>query len=132
MSAVPIDDKQDQQQQPQQQQDGVPHLVDVPTPKYVTKVFHFEQKVPIPSYLLALAVGELECRELSPRSKVWSEPAMVEAGAYEFAETAKFLEAGEHRGSSLFSSAPFLYATAATWLCLGTQTMLLVRRSIGS
>eukprot|EP00877_Chromochloris_zofingiensis_P004503 jgi/Chrzof1/14053/Cz08g22210.t1 len=95
MSAVPIDDKQDQQQQPQQQQDGVPHLVDVPTPKYVTKVFHFEQKVPIPSYLLALAVGELECRELSPRSKVWSEPAMVEAGAYEFAETAKFLEAGE-------------------------------------
>ena len=27
--------------------------------------------------------------------QVWSEPSMVEAGAYEFADTAKFLEAGE-------------------------------------
>eukprot|EP00983_Pelagomonas_calceolata_P108696 1159484-Pelagomonas_calceolata.AAC.5 len=49
--------------------------------------------VPIPPYLLALAVGELEARELSPRSRVWSEPSMVDAGAYEFADTAKYLEA---------------------------------------
>ena len=27
--------------------------------------------------------------------QVWSEPSMVEAGAYEFADTAKFLAAGE-------------------------------------
>jgi len=27
--------------------------------------------------------------------QVWSEPSMVEAGAYEFADTAKFLSAGE-------------------------------------
>jgi hypothetical protein len=59
-----------------------------------TKVFHFSQKVPIPTYLLALAVGELVSRQVGPRSRVWSEPAMVEAGAYEFAETAKFLDAG--------------------------------------
>ena len=26
--------------------------------------------------------------------QVWSEPSMVEAGAYEFADTAKFLAAG--------------------------------------
>jgi hypothetical protein len=43
------------------------------------------QAVPIPSYLLALAVGNLESRELGPISAVWSEPEMVEAGAYEFA-----------------------------------------------
>ncbi|KXZ45003.1 hypothetical protein GPECTOR_59g610 [Gonium pectorale] len=46
-------------------------------------------------YLLALAVGELSSRELGPRSRVWSEPGMVEAGAAEFADTAKYLEAGE-------------------------------------
>lgn len=56
-------------------------------------VFAFEQRVPIPSYLLALAVGELESRELGPVSRVWSEPSMVEAGAYEFAETDAFLQA---------------------------------------
>ena len=36
-------------------------------------------------------------RDLSPRSRVWSEPSYVEAGAYEFAETAKFLDAGGGR-----------------------------------
>ncbi|KAL6763643.1 peptidase family M1-domain-containing protein [Haematococcus lacustris] len=64
-------------------------------PPYPTKVFHFTQKVPIPPYLLALVVGELASRELGPRSRVWSEPSQVEAGAYEFADTASFLEAGE-------------------------------------
>lgn len=48
--------------------------------------------MPIPSYLLALAVGHLERRELGPITSVWSEPEMVEAGAYEFAETPKFLD----------------------------------------
>lgn len=43
------------------------------------------QGVPIPSYLLALAVGHLESRPLGPISAVWSEPEMVDAGAHEFA-----------------------------------------------
>eukprot|EP00798_Chlamydomonas_sp_ICE-L_P016616 gene16616-22859_t len=83
MSAVPVEGEKD-----------VPHLCDI-TPSGDTRTFAFTQSVPIPPYLLALAVGDLECRELSPRSRVWSEPSMVEAGAYEFAETAKFLDAGE-------------------------------------
>lgn len=57
--------------------------------------YSFNQKVPIPSYLLALAVGQLEKRQVGPRSHVWSEPGMVEDGAYEFAETEKFIAAGE-------------------------------------
>lgn len=60
-----------------------------------SKVYRFKQGVPIPSYLLALAVGHLESRPLGPISAVWSEPEMVEAGAHEFAETAKFLETAE-------------------------------------
>lgn len=39
-------------------------------------------------------MGNLESRELGPISRVWSEPGVVDAAAYEFAETAKFLEAG--------------------------------------
>ncbi len=48
-----------------------------------TMVFHMPQ--PIPSYLIALAVGDLASRDLSPRSRVWAEPATVEAAAWEFA-----------------------------------------------
>ncbi|GAX73644.1 hypothetical protein CEUSTIGMA_g1095.t1 [Chlamydomonas eustigma] len=84
MSAVPLEDDSA----------DVPHLSDVSS-SGPTRLFSFQQKVPIPPYLIALAVGELESRELSSRSRVWSEPSMVEAGAYEFAETAKFLDAGE-------------------------------------
>ena len=35
-----------------------------------THTFHFKQDVPIPSYLLALAIGELEYRQIGPKSKV--------------------------------------------------------------
>ena len=41
--------------------------------------FSFVQATPIPSYLLAVAVGQLEARTVGPRSQVWSEPCMVEA-----------------------------------------------------
>ena len=52
-------------------------------------------QVPIPSYLLALVVGDLVSHDIGPRTRVWSEPGMVKAGAYEFEETSKFLDAGE-------------------------------------
>ncbi len=50
-----------------------------------TRTFAFEMPQPIPAYLLALAVGRLEARDLSPRSRVWAEPETVEAAAWEFA-----------------------------------------------
>ncbi len=40
-------------------------------------------QVPMPSYLVALAVGELESRRVGPRTRVWSEPSTVDAGADE-------------------------------------------------
>ena len=49
-------------------------------------LFRFKMPQPIPSYLLALAVGELEGRDLSPRSRVWAEPATIAKAAYEFAD----------------------------------------------
>jgi leukotriene-A4 hydrolase len=36
---------------------------------------------PIPSYLLALAVGDLAFRSLGPRTGVYAEPSVVEAAA---------------------------------------------------
>ena len=47
--------------------------------------FRFAMPQPIPTYLLALAVGRLESRDLSPRSRVWAEPETVAAAAWEFA-----------------------------------------------
>ena len=60
-----------------------------------TKTCHFTQSTPMPSYLLAIAVGALESRRVGPRSKVWSEQKMIEACEYEFADVEKMLQAGE-------------------------------------
>jgi leukotriene-A4 hydrolase len=66
-----------------------------PQPAAGERVFSFVQPVPMPSYLIALAVGNLTSKDIGPRSRVWSEPETVEAGAYEFAETEQFLATGE-------------------------------------
>nr|XP_002123481.1 leukotriene A-4 hydrolase [Ciona intestinalis] len=62
------------------------------------KTYKFTQKVPTPSYLIAIVVGLLESRDIGPRSKVWSEKEFVEKAAHEFAETEKMLAAGEELG----------------------------------
>eukprot|EP01083_Nonionella_stella_P242951 847031_1 len=58
-------------------------------------IFSFDQPVCIPSYLIALAVGNLTSLPVGPRSDVWCEPEMVEAAAWEFAETEKFIQIAE-------------------------------------
>ncbi|KAF9116751.1 Leukotriene A-4 hydrolase [Mortierella sp. AM989] len=60
-----------------------------------TTTFKFEQKQRIPSYLIALAVGNLEGREIGPRSTVWTEPEVLEAAAWEFVDTENFIRTGE-------------------------------------
>ena len=50
-----------------------------------TTTFLFRMPQPIPTYLIALAVGALEGRDLSPRSRVWAEGAVVDGAAWEFA-----------------------------------------------
>ncbi|HXK12344.1 MAG TPA: M1 family metallopeptidase [Vicinamibacteria bacterium] len=60
-----------------------------------TRVFRFRMPQPIPSYLLALAVGRLESRDLGPRSRVFAEPETVESAAHEFAETEAMIARAE-------------------------------------
>lgn len=57
--------------------------------------FRFRMPQPIPPYLLAFAVGELAYRDLSPRSRVWSEPGALDAAAWEFADVERHLAAAE-------------------------------------
>ena len=55
----------------------------------------FEMPQPIPPYLFAFAVGDLASRDLSPRCRVWAEPAVVDAAAYEFAGVEAMIGAAE-------------------------------------
>ena len=59
------------------------------------KTFVWKQPVPVSSYLIALAVGELAKKDISQRCAIWSEPALVEAAAYEFFQTEDFLKTAE-------------------------------------
>ncbi len=58
-----------------------------------TFLFHMPQ--PIPPYLLAIAAGDLQSRDLSPRARVWAEPGMVDKAAYEFGEIEQMIAAAE-------------------------------------
>ncbi|MBC7973440.1 MAG: M1 family metallopeptidase [Myxococcales bacterium] len=49
-------------------------------------VYRFAMKHPIPSYLMALAVGDFAFRAIGPRTGVYAEPSVVEAAAREFVE----------------------------------------------
>lgn len=55
----------------------------------------FVMPQPIPSYLFAFAAGDLASRELSARSRVWSEAPLLDAAAHEFAEVESMISAAE-------------------------------------
>jgi aminopeptidase N len=57
--------------------------------------YRFEMREPIPSYLLAIAVGELEFRPLGPRTGVWAEPEVIDAATWEFADTEEMMRTTE-------------------------------------
>ncbi|MCB1043034.1 MAG: M1 family metallopeptidase [Acidobacteria bacterium] len=58
-------------------------------------VFTFQMDQPIPSYLIALAVGDLKFASLSDRTGVYAEPGVVDAAAAEFRDAEKMLKAAE-------------------------------------
>lgn len=66
-----------------------------PGPSPGTRTFLFAMPQPIPAYLLALGVGRIESRDLSPRSRVWAEPQTVDAAAHEFAGIEEMLVKAE-------------------------------------
>ncbi|WP_448096043.1 M1 family metallopeptidase [Luteibacter yeojuensis] len=57
--------------------------------------FSFDQPHPIPSYLLAIAAGDIAVKETGPRSAVYAEPGVVDKAAHEFEDTEKLIETTE-------------------------------------
>lgn len=57
--------------------------------------FSFRMDLPVPAYLIALAVGDLAFKPLGERCGVYAEPAMLERAASEFVDTEKMLIAAE-------------------------------------
>ena len=58
-------------------------------------VYSFSMPQPIPSYLLAFAVGDLDFKAMGPRTGVYAEQEVLDAAAAEFADTEAMLEITE-------------------------------------
>ncbi|MFN9597039.1 MAG: M1 family metallopeptidase [Bacteroidota bacterium] len=58
-------------------------------------VYTFKMPQPISSYLMALAVGDLQFKSYDNRSGVFAEPSLIEKAAYEFADLPKMISSAE-------------------------------------
>jgi aminopeptidase N len=58
-------------------------------------VVRFAMDKPVPSYLIALACGDLVRRELGPRCAVWAEPGVIDLAASELGDTEAMIAACE-------------------------------------
>jgi len=66
-----------------------------PQTKSADGLYRFRMQQPIPAYLLALSVGDLEFRSLGARSGVYAEPSVVARAASEFVDVEKMIAAAE-------------------------------------
>ena len=66
-----------------------------PQIKNQTNSYSFEMNQPIPPYLIALAVGNLEFSKIDHRTGVYAEPSMLQSCVSEFADMGKMVDAAE-------------------------------------
>lgn len=66
-----------------------------PVSKNDSGIYHFKQVRAIPSYLMALAVGDLAFQELGRNSGVYAEPMQLKKCAEEFSDLPKMMDAAE-------------------------------------
>lgn len=66
-----------------------------PTAKSDDGAYSFKMAQPIPPYLIALAIGDIEFQSIGENTGVYAEPQLIEAAAYEFADTQKMMSAAE-------------------------------------
>ena len=57
--------------------------------------YFYEQKIPIPSYLVAIAAGAIEERVITDRTKIYGEKEIIDSAAYEFEDTENFIQIAE-------------------------------------
>jgi len=74
--------------------------------------FHMPQ--PIPSYLFALAIGELVFQEVGPRTGIYAEPSIIDAAVWEFEENEeKLIQAEKLLGPYLWDRYDLLIMPSA-------------------
>lgn len=66
-----------------------------PTEKSADGIYNFDMPQPIPTYLIALAVGDLSFASLGERTGVYTEPSMLQKCVYEFVDVEKMVIAAE-------------------------------------
>lgn len=60
-------------------------------------VYEFDMPQPIPSYLIALAIGDLQFKSMGERTGVYAEPSVLASAAAEFEDTESMLIATENK-----------------------------------
>jgi len=66
-----------------------------PTQRNANGVYTFKQDKPIPSYLMAIAVGDLQFQSIDHRTGVYAEPSVVAKAKWEFGELGTMVNAAE-------------------------------------
>jgi leukotriene-A4 hydrolase len=77
---------------------GLLALMSAENPQQVndSSIYHFKMDLPIPAYLMALAVGDITFRKIDDRTGVYAEPAMIEKARYEFEDVGKMVHTAEN------------------------------------
>ncbi|GJM33225.1 MAG: aminopeptidase [Saprospiraceae bacterium] len=66
-----------------------------PQEKNDTGIYTFKMEQPVPPYLMALAIGDIQFKSVGPRTGVYAEPGVLEKAAYEFGEMEDMLKVTE-------------------------------------
>ena len=66
-----------------------------PQQKNETGIYNFKQDKAIPSYLMAIAVGDLGFKSIDKRTGVYAEQSVLDKAAFEFSELGKMVYAAE-------------------------------------
>ncbi|MBS1644025.1 MAG: M1 family metallopeptidase [Bacteroidetes bacterium] len=76
---------------------GLMALMSAENPQKVSDsgIYHFRMENPIPAYLLALAVGDIQFRAIDSRTGVYAEPAMIDRARWELADVGKMVTTAE-------------------------------------
>ncbi|MGJ8593906.1 MAG: M1 family metallopeptidase [Aquaticitalea sp.] len=67
-----------------------------PKTKSADGIYHFKMKQPIPAYLIALAIGDIEYKAVSNRTGVYAEKSMLDKVHTEFSDMERMVVAAEN------------------------------------
>ncbi len=76
---------------------GLMALMSAENPQEVndSNVYHFKMDIPVPAYLMALAVGKVTFKKIDERTGVYAEPGMIDKVRSEFEDVGKMVSTAE-------------------------------------